>query len=299
MSFLIGLMMSIALLMLYRSVVRLRTPGYEEQLMPFGTARPVQQYTRYERLVRPWALRLADFSLLQGLSEPEKIARQLDYAGNPGGITAHEFYGVQVYGLVAGLAIGSLWLLLGLPFGVLLLFLLPIFGFYYPRLWLRGKVRRRQHAITVALPDLLDMLAVCVAAGMGFDVALTLLTERGEGPLYEELGRLLRELRIGEPRDQAFRHVVKRNSSEELRSFVDALLQADELGTPIAATLERQAEDMRVSRRHRARAAGAKAATKISLVIVFVVVPSLLCVILAGIVMVITKSGAPILRPGG
>src|SRR5689334_1693133 len=119
MSFLIGLMMSIALLMLYRSVVRLRTPGYEEQLMPFGTVRPVQQRTRYERLVRPWALRLADFSLLQGLSEPEKIAHQLDYAGNPGGITAHEFYGVQVYGLVAGLGIGSLWLLLGLPFGVL------------------------------------------------------------------------------------------------------------------------------------------------------------------------------------
>lgn len=161
------------------------------------------------------------------------------------------------------LLVGVLWLYGGLPLGPFALILLPISGFCWPLLWLRTKVRRRQQAISVALPDLLDMLAVCVSAGMGFDVALTLLAERGEGPLYEELDRLLRELRIGEPREQAFRHLSERNSSEALRSFVDALLQAEELGSPIAATLERQAEDLRIYRRHRAREQGAKAATKI------------------------------------
>ena len=294
MSVLIGAMMSIAILMLYHNILRMRTPGYDEQLAPFGLPQVVVVQTRYERLVRPMALRLSQVGLLRTFTDPQQIGRQLDYAGNPADITPDEFYGVQMFGLVVGLLFG----LILLPLAVFPLLFAPIVGYLYPRFWLRRLVQRRQKAITVALPDLLDMLAVCVTAGMGFDVALGLLVERDKGPLYEEMARLLRELRIGEPRDQAFRHVITRNSSEELRSFMDALLQADELGTPIAATLERQAEDMRVSRRHRARASGAKAATKISLVVVTMIVPSLLCVILSGIVMMIIDSSSGITRPG-
>jgi tight adherence protein C len=292
MSTLIGLMFSVAVTMLLAGVRRIRTPGLEAHLAPFGETRgDPRPRTRYERLVRPLALRLADgFGLLRGLSDPAQLSQQLDDAGNPRGITAHEFYGVQVYALLAGLLIGVVWMLLELPLAPFVVVLLPIGGFYYPRLWLRGRVRRRQHLITIALPDLLDMLAVCVSAGMGFDVALRLLAERGAGPLYEELARLLRELRIGEPREQAFRHMAARNSSEALRSFVDALLQAEELGAPIAATLERQAEDMRVSRRYRARAQASKAATKISLVIVVLVVPTVMCMIMGGIVLSISQS---------
>src|SRR5579859_2644423 len=144
MSILIGLMMSSAIILLYRGIQRIRTPGYEQHLMPFGPLTLPDARTRYERLVRPLALRCANFSLLRGLSDSELIAQQLDYAGNPSGITAHEFYGVQVYGLVAGLIIG----LPLLQLSVLFTFVLPILGFYYPRLWLRGKLRRRQHAIT-------------------------------------------------------------------------------------------------------------------------------------------------------
>jgi tight adherence protein C len=299
MSVLIGLMFSLSVTMLIGGIRRIRVAGFEEQLAPFGGMPEATARTRYERWVRPVALRLAEHvSLLRGLTDPVKTAQRLDYAGNPGNLTTDELYGVQLCGTLAGLLLGTLLLASGLPFSQFGILLLPLTGFLLPQLWLRRKVRQRQHAISVALPDLLDMLAVCVSAGMGFDVALALLAERGEGPLYEELDRLLRELRMGEPREAAFRRMAQRNSSEHLRAFIDALLQAEELGTPVALTLERQAEDMRVSRRHQARAAGAKAATKISLVVVLLVMPSVLCLILSALVMTIGRSIGP-LGPGG
>lgn len=297
MSVLIGLMFTIAVELLFAGMRRIRTPGVELELIRFGNIRPAGPRTRYQRWVRPLALRFANsFGLLRGLMDPAKIGQQLEYAGSPHGITAHEFYGIQLYGAFIGFLAGWFWFLIGLPLRPLALVGLPIVGFFLPRLWLRRRVRRRQHAVSVALPDLLDMLAVCVSAGMGFDVALALLAERGEGPLYEELDRLLRELRIGEPREQALRHLAERNSSEVLRGFVDALLQAEELGAPIADTLKRQAEDIRITRRHRAREMGAKAATKVALVVVLLVMPSVLCLILGGLAMSI-RSGAARLGP--
>lgn len=299
MSVLIGLMFSISVTMLFSGIRRIKTPGFEEQLAPFGAARDEAPRTRYERWIRPAARWFAEhFTALRGLTDPVKTSQRLDYAGNPANMSVDEFYGMQVYFTLIGLVLGTLMLLSGLPFSQFGILLLPLVGFFLPQLWLRGKVKRRQHAISVTLPDLLDMLAVCVTAGMGFDIALMLLAERGDGPLYEEIDRLLRELRIGEPREQAFRHLAARNSSENLRSFIDALLQAEELGTPIALTLERQAEDIRVIRRHKARAEGAKAATKISLVVVLLVMPSVMCLILSSLVMTIGRSIGP-LGPGG
>lgn len=300
MSILIGIIVSIAVSMLISGVRRIRTPGYAAQLLPFGElSSDAGPRTLYGRTLRPLALRLGrDFGVLQGFVDGAKVARQLNYAGNPGGIDAQELYGIQVCGAVGGLLFGVMLLSLGFPFAKILMIVLPVVGFLYPQLWLSGKVKQRQRAISVALPDLLDMLAVCVSAGMGFDIALGLLAERGEGPLYEELARLLRELRIGEPRQQAFRHMAELNSSEELRVFIDAILQAEELGTPIADVLERQAEDIRIKRRHNARAQGAKAATKISLVVVLLVMPSVLCLVLGALALSISKNVAPMLNGG-
>lgn len=108
------------------------------------------------RRVRPYALRLArNVTALRGLTDFEQTARMPDYAGNPAGMTVHEFHDVQLYGGLAGLLIGGVWFALELPLGAILLVILSPGGFFYPLLWLRGRVRQRQHAITVALPDLL------------------------------------------------------------------------------------------------------------------------------------------------
>jgi tight adherence protein C len=294
MSLLIGLMAATAVLLLFYGVRAVRAPGYEAALARFGTA--TASYgprSRFNRLVRPAARVLArHVTIFRILSDDVKVQRRLDYAGNPHQLTPFEFYGLQVYGATAGLAVAFLWTLIGLPGGTLFMLALPFLGFFYPVLWLRGKARKRQAAITIALPDLLDMLAVCVSAGMGFDIALGLLSSNEEGPLYEEIRRLLRELRIGEPRDRAFRRLSERNSSVELRNFIDALLQAEDLGTPIAATLERQAEDMRTARHQRAREQGARASNNISLVTVFLIMPSILFLIFGGIALAVLTSGA-------
>jgi tight adherence protein C len=276
---------TMAILLLVRGIRYIRSPGYQAQLASFGdTQHTLKQQTRYSRWIRPVALRLADtITVLRGFSEPDKMTRQLNYAGNIHGITAHELYGLQLLCMLSGLLVSLLFFLLGLPFRVVLLVLLTPGGFFGPQLWLHMQIKRRQNAITLALPDLLDMLAVCMSAGQGFEKALQLLAQRGEGPLYEELRRVLNEQSVGESHTGAFRRLAERNSSEALRRFVAALLQAETLGTSIATTLEQQAEDMRIFRRHRARAKGAQAATKISLVVVVAIMPSVMCLMLGAV----------------
>jgi tight adherence protein C len=286
---------SLALVLLWRGIRLIRVHGYQAQLAPFGTQQPGASDTR--RFVgkillwRPAAWWLADhLPWLRRLVDEARVERQLTYAGRCYGLTAHELYGIQLYYMLIGLLVGGLYGLLQLPFEIVPLIVLPLVGFWGPRGWLRHATRQRQQAITLALPDLLDMLAVCIAAGQGFEQALRLLVDHGEGPLYEEIRRVLDEQTVGEPHTGAFRRLAERNSSEPLRRFVDALLQSEALGTSIAATLEQQAEDMRVFRRHQARTRGAQAATKISLVVVVAVVPSVMCLMVGAVALSIWES---------
>ena len=128
-------------------------------------------------------------------------------------------------------------------------------GFFLPDLWLRLRTRQRQRAITNALPDVLDLLMVCVEAGMGFDAAVARVAEQPgskAGPLHEELLRMHLEIRAGRPREEALRALADRLGTEELRSIIGSFIQTDKLGTPLGKTLRVQAEASRVQRRHRA-----------------------------------------------
>jgi tight adherence protein C len=289
---LLSLGISLVLVLLWRGIRMLRVRGYQAQLAQIGNQQPDgSARTRYQRIARRVTLWLADHgALLRGFTSFDRMEQQLNYAGKIHRITPRELYGTQLFYALVGLVIASVWGLLGLPFGIALLVICPFSGFYAPQIWLHFAIKRRQNAITLALPDLLDMLAVCIAAGQGFDKALRLLVDHGEGPLYEEIRRVLDEQTVGESYTGAFRRLTERNSSEALRRFVDALLQAETLGTSIATTLEQQAEDMRVFRRHRARAKGAQAATKISLVVVVVVMPSVMCLMFGSVALSIWDS---------
>jgi tight adherence protein C len=128
-------------------------------------------------------------------------------------------------------------------------------GFFLPDVWLRLRTRQRQSAVTNALPDVLDLLMVCVEAGMGFDAAVARVAEQPgskAGPLHEELLRMHLEIRAGRPREEALRSLADRLPTEELRSIVGSFIQTDRLGTPLGKTLRVQAEASRVQRRHRA-----------------------------------------------
>jgi tight adherence protein C len=159
-----------------------------------------------------------------------------------------------------GLAFGCSYLVYGAMVQRALPHVLPVsvilagLGFLLPEVWLRLRGHARQRAVQNALPDVLDMLMVCVEAGMGFDAAVARVGEQGAGksPLHDELFRMHLEIRSGRPREEALRAMSDRIGSEDIRSVVGSFIQTDRLGTPLGKTLRVQAEASRVQRRHRA-----------------------------------------------
>ena len=158
--------------------------------------------------------------------------------------------------------------------------LIGIAGFFLPWLWLRSRARSRQHAISLALPDALDMLTIGVEAGLAFESALLRVGERWHNPLTLEFRRAVAEMRIGTPRDVALTRMAERSGVPELRSFVAVLIQSNQLGMSIAQVLHNQAADMRVKRRQRAEELARQASVKMVFPLVFLIFPALFVVIL-------------------
>ncbi len=157
---------------------------------------------------------------------------------------------------------------------------LALAGAWAPGRWLSGRVRARGRALLQELPDLLDLLAICVESGMALDPALSVTGRRLGGALGEEVGLVLRDLSLGTPRAAAYRALVDRAGIPELARTVGALLQAEELGAPLSRALHGQAEALRASRRQAARDRAARAAPKIQLVVAMVMVPAIMLLVI-------------------
>jgi len=155
-----------------------------------------------------------------------------------------------------------------------------VVGFYLPDLLLYNAGLRRQAQIQRALPDSLDMLTVCMEAGLGFDAALAQVAHNTAGPLAAEFTRALQEMQIGQARSDALRAMLSRTTVPELRVFVSALVQAGELGIPIAKVLREQAGEMRVRRRQRAEEQAQKVPVKIMFPLITCLFPALMVVVI-------------------
>ena len=255
----------------------------EETVPRFGK-RGIEEPSFFERRLRPWAIALAPkVGFLGDFINEAELDQKLTYAGRPLNLDVEQFLGLKAVSGLSFLILGALWWYADICLGPLSLIVFPVVGFLYPDLWLKRKVDERQTAITLALPDLMDLLSVCVQAGMGFDLALEHITRYMEGPLSDEIARFEHETRMGQPRVTALKNMVKRNLSPNLQAFIGALIQADELGVPIADTLHAQADEMRTRRSQRARELAAKAGPQISLVTVVIAAPS--AVLLLGAVL--------------
>ena len=184
----------------------------------------------------------------------------------------------------AGLVLGA-GLALASPVALPLVLVLPLAGAWAPGRWLAGQVRARGRALLRELPDLLDLLAICVESGMALDPALAVTGRRLGGALGEEVGLVLRDLSLGTPRAAAYRSLVDRAGVAELARTVGALLQAEELGAPLSRALQGQAESLRAARRQAARDRAARAAPKIQLVVAMLMVPALLLLVIGVLVM--------------
>jgi tight adherence protein C len=153
-------------------------------------------------------------------------------------------------------------------------------GFMAPTMYLNSRIRRRQAAVSADLPDALDLLAVSVEAGLGFDGAVQKLTEHMEGPLIEEFELALGEIRIGEGRSEALKKMGERVASQEMASFVRAIIQADQLGISLGRILKVQASDTRLKRQLLAEEKAMKAPIKMLFPTVAFIFPAMFLVVL-------------------
>jgi tight adherence protein C len=237
-----------------------------------------------ERVIRPGIAALLNmFGRMAPQRNLETVQHNLEIAGRPFGWTVVDFLGLRLLSIpfVGGLGF-VLLLLTDMPFATRLLLTLLIggIGFFLPVVWLGRRMRARQYAILRALPDGLDMLNICVGAGLGFDQALARIGERWDNPLSEEFTRVVAEIQLGKPRRQALLDLSNRTQVTEVESFVASIVQATQLGVSIARVLESQAEQMRIIRRQRAEEAARQATIKLLFPLVFMIFPAMLAVLL-------------------
>jgi tight adherence protein C len=152
-------------------------------------------------------------------------------------------------------------------------------GAMFPKMWLTRKVEERQHRILLALPDTLDLLTIAVEAGLGFDSALARVVASVPGPLSDELYRMLQELKIGVPRNQAFTSLSERTQVLELDQFITAMTQADNFGISVGRVLRVQAAQLRLKRSQLAEERAAKTPVKLLFPLLFCIFPAIFVVI--------------------
>ncbi|MGZ9221888.1 MAG: type II secretion system F family protein [Anaerolineales bacterium] len=248
-----------------------------------------------ERVLVPLINRIGEFS---ARFTPQKAiqdtTRKMELAGNPWPIDAATFLAIRfiLAVLLGGLAVVAF---LGSPAWsttdkVMLIGGSLLGGFYLPHIYLTTKITRRQKDIRNALPDALDLLTICVEAGLGFDAAMSKVAEKWETELSIALARVIREIQLGKVRREALRDMSDRLGVAELTSFVAAIIQSEQLGVSLAKVLRIQADQMRVKRRQRAEEEAHKAPIKMIIPLALLVFPSIMIIILTPAVIQIMTS---------
>ncbi|MCS7252433.1 MAG: type II secretion system F family protein [Armatimonadota bacterium] len=244
----------------------------------------------FERVVRPFIHRIPKFlAQVTGEGVKNRMRTLLMLAGLQGRVTPEQAIAMKYMGALAFLGIGFVcivgiarafgvalpiaYYLLGAAYGALIGYMAPdvILNIFF--------VQRRQHLARLTLPDMVDLMATAVEAGLGLDAAIARVATRFRGPLGDEFQRVLREISLGRPRSEALLAMCERLPIEELHLFIRALLQADRFGLPLTNVLRVQAEQMRELRFQRAREQAQRAPVKLMLPLVLFIFPTLFIVI--------------------
>ena len=215
---------------------------------------------------------------------PAKYLANLDHQLAKAGLRGKRKAGEQLAIQVAAGVVGALIVPL-IPAGTIVSgpigwLLLPFMGFYAPAARLKGAIKVREEAIFKDLPDIVDMLAIAVEAGSGFESALAIVCQNFQSPLTDELSTALQEMELGLPRKQALQEMRDRVDIDVVRTLILALLQADALGIPIGRVLKSQATEVRARRRAWAREKAAKLPIKIMFPLVLFIFPPILGLVL-------------------
>ena len=248
-----------------------------------------------DRTLRPLADRLSGtVSRFTSASFTQTTEKRLAMAGNPGDLRVADWLGIKAVSSIVFAIVFFLLFTFLLGTGAVLGMLLGVagiaFGYIAPEFWLGRRVRARQKAILLQIPDALDLLTISVRAGLGFDAALAKVVEKMVGPLTDEFRRALAEVRMGKARRDALRDIVPRTEVAPLTNFIGAIIQAEQLGVSISKVLQVQSEQLRIERRQRAEEMAAKAPIKMLFPLVGCIFPSLFVVILGPAIILIIKN---------
>ena len=237
------------------------------------------------------------------LSDREKHALQLRMI-RAGYMSSHAVTIYFIARAVLGLALPALFLLVvaprypGLSQGKLLLSTIGAcgLGVYLPYRWVQSKLESRQRAITEGFPDALDMLVVCVEAGLGMDAAFLRVSQqmsRSHPELSELIGLIGLELRAGRSREEALQNFGRRTGVQDVSSFIALLIQSEKLGTDLAQTLRVQADEMRAKRMLRAEEIAHKLPVKLAIPLVICILPAMFAVVLGPAIISIVRNVLP------
>jgi len=220
------------------------------------------------------------------------VEKQLVRAGSPMSLNAYVvFWMISVF-FVSGFMLAGVvvvWGAVGIQQALAVLAFAAV-GWMAPGLWLKGRLGARQKLVIKVLPDALDLVTTCVEAGLGLDAALARVAEKSSGPLADELTRMLREVAMGKLRREALAEMADRIGVDELTSFVNAIIQAEQLGVGIVQVLRVQSDQMRTRRRQRAEKTAHEAPIKMIFPLVLFIFPAFMLVILGPAVIRIATS---------
>ena len=289
-------------------VVGLKMPegkdALQERLMDFAARGETTSLEEIElsqpfsqRIIYPLAKYLGELVMrITPQNAIQQMSKKVELAGNPGNLDPAVFFALRFLGLPFGAIF--LWLdRMAIP-GTFMdgkgwLFGIPaaIFGFYLPDLLLQSRIDRRQKEIRKAMPDALDLLTICVEAGLGFDAAMSRVYENWDNELGRALGRVVREIQLGKLRREAMRDMAERMGIVEMTSFVAAVIQSEQLGVSMSQILRIQSDQMRIRRRQIAEEEAHKAPLKMLLPMAFLIFPALCIVLMTPAFLIVMESG--------
>ncbi|TLN17877.1 type II secretion system F family protein, partial [bacterium] len=250
-----------------------------------------------ERVIYPIARKLGELAIkFTPQNALNSISRRLELAGSPAKLDPTMILAMQ---FIAGIGFGGIIALVfslgptDIGTGKLLLFsaLFAALGFYFPQLWLTSQINKRQKNIRRAMPDALDLLTICVEAGLGFDAAMSKVSEKWQTELSMAFARVIAEIQLGKIRREALRDMADRIGIAEMTSFVAAVIQSEQLGVSLAKVLRIQSDQMRMKRRQLAEEEAHKAPIKMLVPMGLLIFPSLMVVLLTPAAMKLMHSG--------
>ena len=259
-----------------------------------------------ERVIFPIARRLGEFVVrFTPQNALQTTARKLELAGNPRGLEPAVFWALRIF---LAVAIGGFMLFIynignlnwTLSRKLIILATLIALGFYVPDMLLTSRIQRRQKEVRKAMPDALDLLTICVEAGLGFDGALQKVYEKWDNLLALAFGRVIREIQLGKLRREALRDMADRIGLPEMTSFVAAIIQSEQLGVSMAKVLRIQSDQMRIKRRQLAEEQAHQAPIKMLFPMALLIFPSICIVLMApAILMMLGSTLGSVLFRGG